>query len=137
MVLWKPDFNVVMVLHYLEPIKLQQKHKVWFKLLWMLLLDLQQQWIIKHFADQIRVKLTSQLINDISSFLRKLLYILMAPVFQHLLCHHYQFELLFWTLNVSETASYEITLLLHWSFCPLVTKFSRLIISFFWYCAWW
>ena len=53
------------------------------------------------------------------------------------LCTNY-----FWTLDVSRTASYEITLVclsICLSVCLPVTKFSQdWIISFFWlYCTWW
>ena len=45
--------------------------------------------------------------------------------------------LLFWTLDVSGTASYEITLV-RLPVRPSVTKSSQdWIISFFWYCTWW
>ena len=45
--------------------------------------------------------------------------------------------LLFRTLDVSGTASYEITLV-RLPVRPSVTKFSQdWIISFFWYCTWW
>ena len=44
---------------------------------------------------------------------------------------------LYWTLDVSWTASYEITLVRP-SVCPTVYKFSQeQIISFLWYCTWW
>ena len=39
----------------------------------MLLLDLQQALDITQFADQVKIRLISQLINDISRFLQKLL----------------------------------------------------------------
>ena len=57
----------------------------------MLALDMAK----KQFADQVRIRLISQLINSIQGFFKNYLDILMIPLFQHLLYHRFLFTQLF------------------------------------------
>ena len=49
----------------------------------------------KQFADQVKIRLISQLINSIQGFFKNYLDILMLSLFQHLLYHRFLFTQLF------------------------------------------
>ena len=110
-VLLKPNSIVVIVLHYLELIKLQLEHKVLYQLSQMLLLDLQQYWsYLTYFSDQVRLRLISQLIKGISRVLQKLLryfnsslistcFVLSLPAWSVVFCLYLN-DLLLWLTKV-------------------------------------